>query len=331
MEQKFMDNKDKGRVMRTISVLPSLLTLCNFSSGFISMILCIQSTFWIQKGKYLADPVVSAQLIAKGNQYFEYACLIIFLGMIFDMMDGRVARMTNSQCQFGGELDSLADVCSFGLAPAVILGTLWVRIMPEGGQWWSLAVMAGVIYASCAALRLAIYNLGMSDKPKDYFSGLPSPAAAGAVVSAVLFFQQPWITGIWHNLYEAVFASTSLGQKGEKVLAVYAFSIYVIAVGLLMVSRFRFAHLTNLWFGKGKKFTFLVCAVIAVALLIYCTSFLLFLAFNAFIVICLFINIRNRIHNREHEIERDMSEVLSFDDHEEAADTGEKTENSETK
>lgn len=317
MEQRFMDNKDKGRVARTISVLPSLLTLCNFSSGFISMILCVQSMYWLQKGQLLNNPA----LVAQSQDYFKYACLIIFLGMIFDMMDGRVARMTNSQCQFGGELDSLADVCSFGLAPAVILGTLWTRVMPENGQWWSLAVMAGVIYAACAALRLAMYNLTMTDKPKDYFSGLPSPAAAGAVVAAVLFFHQPWVIGLWHEVYEALLSSTSFGQKGEKVLAVYVFSLYVIAVGLLMVSRFRFAHLTNLWFGKGKKFTFLICAVIAVALLVYCTAVMLFLAFNAFILICLFINIRNRLHNREHEIAKDLSEVLSFDDQDDAETT----------
>lgn len=316
MEQQ----KEKSRVAKTISVLPSLLTLCNFSCGFISMVLCVQSIFWLQKGQLTQN----LDLISKSGDYLEYACLIIFLGMVFDMMDGRVARMTNSQCQFGGELDSLADVCSFGLAPAVILATLWTRIMPDNAQWWSLAVMAGVIYAACAALRLAMYNLTICEKPKDYFSGLPSPAAAGAVVAAVIFLRQPFIIDAWKYFYDTLLASTSLGGKDWKVLAIYLFSFYVIAVGLLMVSRFRFAHLTNLWFGKGKKFTFLICAVIAVTLLIYCSSVMLFLGFNAFIVICLFINIRNRIHNREHEIDKDMSEVLSFDDQEESGESGEK-------
>lgn len=313
-----MEQKEKGRVARTISVLPSLLTLCNFSCGFISMVLCVQSTFWLQKGRFLQNPEVAADLISKSSQYLEYACLILFLGMVFDMMDGRVARMTNSQCQFGGELDSLADVCSFGLAPAVIVATLWTRIMPESGEWWSLAVMAGVIYAACAALRLAIYNLTISEKPKDYFSGLPSPAAAGAIVASVLFFNQPWIIDLWQEIYTALLSSTSLGHKGAKVLAIYCFSFYVIVVGLLMVSHFRFAHLANLWFGKGKKFTFLIVAVIIVTLLIYCTSVMLFLGFNAFILICLFINIRNRLRHREHETDKDMSDVLSFDDKEEA-------------
>lgn len=291
--------------MRTISVLPSLLTLCNFSSGFISAVLCVQSTFWYKSGNLI-----------KSTDYLEYACFVIFLGMVFDMMDGRVARMTNSQCQFGGELDSLADVCSFGVAPALILATMWTRVMPPEAQWWSLAVVAGVVYAACAALRLAIYNLSMSETPKNYFSGLPSPAAAGAVVASMLFFSQDYVINIWQHIYNSVLAETFLGKKDFKVVGIYLFSVYVIIIGLLMVSPFRFAHLTNLWFGKGKKLTFLVAVVVAAALLILYPNEMLFLGFNAFVVICLFINIRNKLSNREHEIEKDMTEVLSFDENE---------------
>lgn len=298
--------------MRKISVLPSLLTLCNFSCGFVSIILCIQSIYWRQGGN-----------AGRSDDYFHYACLIIFLGMVFDMMDGRVARMTNSQCQFGGELDSLADVCTFGVAPAVILGTLWVRVMPPHAQWWSLALIAGGVYAVCAALRLAMYNTTMSDKPKNYFSGVPSPAAAGAVVSSVLFFKQNLLVEGWQGMYDGLLAASMPATCDWKVMAVYLFSVYVIIVGLLMVSPFRFAHLTNLWFGKGKKFTFLIVAVIVAALLITYTATMLFLGFNAFIVICLFINIRNRLRNRENEIERDMNDVLSFGDEIEGAEAAE--------
>lgn len=313
-----MEGKEKGRVARTISVLPSLLTLCNFASGFLSIVLCIQSIFWFQKGQLLGNEA----FLAQSTNYFDYACLMIFLGMVFDMMDGRVARMTNSQCQFGGELDSMADVCSFGIAPGVILATLWIRVMPDGAQWWSLALVAAVVYAACAALRLAMYNLTICDKPKDYFSGLPSPAAAGAVVGSIMFLHQGYIVSAWKYLYTTVFSGMLGVEKDWRVLAVYLFSFYMIAIGLLMVSRFRFAHLTNLWFGKGKKFTFLVCALIVAALFILWHEIMFFLSFNAFVLICLFINIRNRIHNREHEIEKDMTDVLSFDE-EDGAENGE--------
>lgn len=288
--------------MRTISLLPSLLTLCNFACGFISAVLCIQSIYWQGKGNLVLS-----------SDYLQYAGLIIFLGMIFDMMDGRVARMTNSQCQFGGELDSLADVCSFGLAPAIILATFWIRVMPENAQWWSFALVGGIIYAACAALRLAMYNLTISGDAKDYFSGLPSPAAAGAVVSAALLLSDSYSVDLWRTVFDNTLAHTSLAEKGYKVTGIYIYSFYVMIVGLLMVSPFRFVHLANLWFGKGKKFTTLIFAVIIIAMMILCPNLMLFIGFNAFIVICLFINIRNRINNKEKDIQKDIEGVLSMD------------------
>ena len=146
--------------MRKISILPSILTLCNFSCGIISIILCIESLFF----KYNNEFELS-------NSYFIYACLIIFGGMVFDLFDGRVARMTHSESQFGAELDSLADVCTFGIAPAIILSTVWINTMKVGDKLWSIALLAGIIYAVCAVLRLAIYNLSASHEAKNYFSG----------------------------------------------------------------------------------------------------------------------------------------------------------------
>ncbi len=291
--------------MRTISLLPSLLTLCNFACGFISAVLCIQSIYWQGHGN-----------TDKSGEYLTYAGMIIFLGMIFDMMDGRVARMTNSQCQFGGELDSMADVCTFGMAPAIILATFWIRVMPDNAQWWSFALVAGVIYAACAALRLAMYNLTISEKAKDYFSGLPSPAAAGAVVSAALLFSQDNFISMWQSVFDSTLAHTFLVEKGYKITGIYIFSVYVMIVGLLMVSPFRFVHLANLWFGKGKKFTTLVFAIMIIMLMILVTKYVLFIGFNAFIVICLFINIRNRIRNKEADIQKDMEDMLSMDSEE---------------
>lgn len=286
-------------------MLPSLLTLCNFSSGFISIILGIQSIYWRGQGQ-----------IDKSNSLFTSACLVIFLGMVFDMLDGRVARMTNSQSKLGGELDSLADVCSFGIAPAVILGSLWIRVMPINAEWWSFAMVAGVIYACCAAIRLAVYNLHISDEATGHFSGLPSPGAAGAVVGAALFFSQDYIKQFWCSTYGSAsenFLNGVMAGRDSRVIAVYAFSLYVAVIGLMMVSNFRFAHAANIWLGKTKKVYTLVFFVIVFALLSLerTRPVVLFLGFNAYILVCLFVNIRNRLRHREEDIDHDMEEALN--------------------
>lgn len=296
-----------------ISILPSLLTLCNFACGLLSIMFCLQSIYW----RGLND-------VAKSGGLFEKACLMIFFGMIFDMLDGRVARMTNSQCEFGGQLDSFADACTFGIAPATILAALWVRVMPENAEWWSLALAAGLIYACCAVLRLAIYNLHISEEAKHHFSGLPSPGAAGAIIGAVLFFTQPALINAWNWLYSSTVQSTltkistTAAGKDYRVIAIYLFSVYVIIIGLLMVSHFRFAHAANIWLGKTKKlYSLLVIFLVITLLSVEATrSFALFLGFNAYVAICLFVNIRNRMKHREADIDRDIEEVLNIENRE---------------
>lgn len=135
---------------------------------------------------------------------FEAAVVAIMLAAVFDALDGRIARMLNGQSRFGEELDSLSDVVSFGVAPAIIL-YLWV-LAPAGAFGW-VAVLALCV---CAALRLARFNtkLGQGDLPPyayNYFTGVPAPAGAGlALLPLVLSFQtgpglftSPWLVGPW--------------------------------------------------------------------------------------------------------------------------------------
>ena len=225
--------------------------------------------------------------------------------------------MTNSQSKLGGELDSLADVCTFGIAPAVILGSLWIRVMPDTAQWWSFAMVAGVIYACCAALRLAIYNLHISEEATGHFNGLPSPGAAGAVVGAALFLSQDYMKELWNSLYSLVAANVNgvspTVAADYKTAGLYVFSVYVIILGLMMVSSFRFAHAANIWLGKTKKIYTLLFFVIVFALLSLerTRNIVLFLGFNAYIVVCMFVNVRNRLKHREAEIDRDMEDALN--------------------
>lgn len=151
-------------------------------------------------------------ILAGMDGKFEAAAIAMFVAMLFDGLDGRVARLTNTSTDFGVEYDSLSDMVSFGVAPAV-LSYSW--ILHEAGR---LGWAAAFIYASCAALRLARFNTQVSTVSKKYFVGLASPAAAGVVASMV-----------WAN-HDIVSTQTA---------AMVAAFVTAVA-GLLMVSNFQY-------------------------------------------------------------------------------------------
>jgi CDP-diacylglycerol--serine O-phosphatidyltransferase len=143
---------------------------------------------------------------------FELAAIAIFAAMIFDGLDGRVARMTNTQSDFGVQYDSLSDMVSFGVAPAVVAYGWGVSDLGK------LGLAAAFVYASCAALRLARFNVQAESSDGKVFTGLPSPAAAALVAGFV------WST------YELA-PSVALSVLGAVLTA---------AAGLLMVSNFKY-------------------------------------------------------------------------------------------
>lgn len=125
------------------------------------------------------------------NGNFEFAAIAIFIAMVMDGLDGRVARMTNTQSAFGAEYDSLSDMVSFGVAPALIL-YVWA-LKPLGKLGW----IAAFIYCACAALRLARFNTKLDDENQDkrYFQGLPSPAAAALLAGFVWVSYEYGVSG----------------------------------------------------------------------------------------------------------------------------------------
>lgn len=155
-------------------VLPNLFTVSSIFCGFYAISLCLDN----------AEPI-----------HLYRAAIAIFFGMFFDMFDGRVARMTKTQSDFGVQLDSLADVISFGAAPAVLL---WRWSLFELGF---LGLFIGFVYVACGALRLARFNVLAAREPKSaskHFVGLPIPLAAGTVIALVMSsypFDAPLIGG----------------------------------------------------------------------------------------------------------------------------------------
>jgi CDP-diacylglycerol--serine O-phosphatidyltransferase len=152
---------------RGVYLLPNLLTTAALFAGFYA-------------------------IVAAMNGKFEQAAVAVYIAMILDGLDGRVARLTNTQSEFGAEYDSLSDMVSFGVAPALVMYEWSLSSMVEyGWQWGKLGWLGAFIYVAAAALRLARFNTRASSTDKRYFQGLPSPAAAAVVAGMVwVFFDQ---------------------------------------------------------------------------------------------------------------------------------------------
>lgn len=280
--------------MRRVAMIPSLLTICNFSCGLLSAVLCVQAMRYFSRAQTLSQlRVDDLSKIFDANQAGEHmlywACIVIFLAMVFDMFDGQVARMTGSESKFGAELDSLADGCSFGLAPALIVTTLWIRSQPPTAKWYSFAMFAGIAYAACAIVRLARYNVEKSVADKNYFTGLPSPGAAGAIVSAVLFCLNGHLKFLWDWMAETIPVVRPSGEtyQPDEMMA-KSLGLYLLIIGLLMVTRLRFLHVANKYLGGRRRFTHLVIAIFLFILLLNSPAEFLFVAFNVYVVFCLF-------------------------------------------
>ena len=300
---------------RRVSFLPSLLTLGNFSCGFLSIVFCLNALYYdtlakasqmagtsvrilapedVDEGNALVHPPIpeADDYARRAARLLRLACYMIFLGMCFDVLDGRVARMTGTESRFGGELDSLADSATFGIAPGAVMATFWVQIRPDEKSWWGQVMIFGLVYAACAALRLARYNVETGGD-RNYFKGLPSPAAAGCVASAALVCVSgyPSLTAAWDAM-AGMWGTMAgwFGMRGDTrgdVWMVRMLALYTLAIGLLMVSRFRFVHFANRYIGGRRRFTSLVLAVFALALLWKYPVLTLFAAFNGYVVVCL--------------------------------------------
>ena len=156
VKQRALRRESDGLRARGIYLLPNLFTSAALFAGFYAIVQAM-------------------------NSHFEQSAIAIFIAMVLDGLDGRVARMTNTTSAFGAEYDSLSDMVSFGVAPALIM-YVWA-LKPMGKLGW----IAAFIYCACAALRLARFNTKLEDDHQDkrYFQGLPSPASAALLAGFV--------------------------------------------------------------------------------------------------------------------------------------------------
>ncbi|MCU0725076.1 MAG: CDP-diacylglycerol--serine O-phosphatidyltransferase [Planctomycetes bacterium] len=229
------------RRMRLIPFLPSLLTLGNLFCGFLAI-------------AYSADAV----LLAGSNREaavdrIALAGLVIFLAMVFDALDGRVARMTGQDSAFGEQLDSLSDMVSFGVAPAIMTKALAEQLLGLADQRVTLGFC--VFFVLCAALRLARYNVehDPGEGGQQSFLGLPSPGAAGMVAAIALFYDR---FHAWDH--------------SRTIIAVLPFAVPLL--GILMISRIRYPHVMNRFFRGTKPMKYLVFVAFAIVLAVVLRS-----------------------------------------------------------
>ena len=234
---------EKTPSKRGIYLLPSVLTTFGMFAGFYSIISSI-------------------------NGEFTIAAISIMIAMMWDTLDGRVARLTNTQSAFGAEYDSLADLVSFGLAPALLVYE-W-SLYELGRFGW----LAAFVYLACAALRLARFNTQVGTADKRFFQGLPSPAAAGVIASMI------WLK-IW------TFASFD----SEVIsLGYYLGAGITILCGILMVSNVRYYSFKELD-SKKASFRFLLLIVLSLIILMYKPNIILFTGFFLYLLSGPFITI----------------------------------------
>lgn len=217
-----------------------------------------------RKGIYLLPNLFTTSALFSGffavvagiNGEFTSAAAAIFIAMVLDGLDGRVARMTNTQSAFGAEYDSLSDMISFGMAPALVAFT-WI-LQDIGKTGWVVAFL----YVACAALRLARFNVQIGSVDKKWFIGLPSPSAAALVAASV-----------W------TFHSFDADAFGFKLLML----VVVGAAGILMVSNIRYYSFKDLDFKKPVPFVVLLAVVLGFVMISVQPSVMLLLLFGAYV------------------------------------------------
>ena len=217
------------KVKRGVYLLPNILTTFGLFAGFFAIILAI-------KGQY-ADAAVA-----------------IFIAMLWDGLDGRVARLTNTQSAFGEQYDSMADLVSFGLAPALLMYNYLLE--PLGKIGW----LGAFVYAAAGALRLARFNTQIATQDKRYFQGLPSPAAAALIAGMV-----------WTN--EMVSMEPYVGHLPSLAWVI------LVGAGMLMVSNMRYYSFKEINLKGRSSFKLLLLATLIIIVITIWPSAILFTFF----------------------------------------------------
>jgi len=232
MKDKYRDSEENAP-HRGVFLLPNLLTTGGLFAGVYSILASVRGDYWTA------------------------ACAIL-VANVFDILDGRVARMTRTTTRFGIEYDSLADVIAFGVAPGILVYTWALQ------QWGNVGWLAASTYVACGALRLARFNVQYESSEKRHFLGLPIPAAAEVIATLVLLYYY-------------------FGGEGETHKRI-TLLLTTFALAGLMVSSFRYFSFKEGELLRRQPFWSLVAVVLTLALVVAIPQIMLFLTFTIYAV-----------------------------------------------
>ena len=247
--RRYENSVKPPRPRKGLYILPSIFTAGNIAAGYYAISQAIQGT--------ASDP-----------WHFDQAAKAIGVAIVLDFFDGGVARLTNTTSPFGGELDSLADVIAFGIAPAILAWTWGFRMLPLAGdsdvraRVIQLGAIATFIFLLAGACRLARFNIQVNPQPSNpgrpgrkYFVGMPIPAAAGAVAAVVHLVQGNPLQVWWLSI---------------------GWGVFVFALAFLMVSTWRFVSFKGINFRQPQNFRWLIVIGAVIALIWFSSQYVLF-------------------------------------------------------
>lgn len=289
MEDQQSQPKHKG-LKKGLYVIPSAFTAANIGMGFLSVLSSLRGFQLIA-----AAPEHAAQ-------YFDYSAKAIGFAILFDTLDGRVARMTKTSTEIGVQLDSLADVLTFGIAPTILVfGWAIGASFPEGSPIYNIGLFVLFMYLMCGAFRLARFNLqamrprvlseGVQKIDKKSFVGLPIPMGASLIAAIVHFTPYPL------NFY------------GEPLARFYSLllMILVAGLGLLMVSTIRYPSFKNV--GSSRRSVYLILLIAAVGMLVWLYSQYVLLAITVSFVSYGLINYLLGLFRRKPKIKHQEEQI----------------------
>ncbi len=257
--------------MKPIAVLPTLCTLGNAVCGLLAIAKGVDAVTVLFHG---AEGTLD---VAGFHSRMATACFLVFLAMIFDALDGRIARITRVTSDFGAQLDSLIDMLTFGVAPALLAKFLFecTRIIQDQPTFRPKVVFVMcALYVCAAALRLARFTVETDDDAEshDFFRGLPTPAAAACLSSLILFYVHlgdpdtpALLRWIQPKLLWAVLFATPI-------------------LGLFMISRIQYVHLANRYMRGKRPYTYVAQIVFVLILLAVVTEWALFLGAMTYVL-----------------------------------------------
>jgi CDP-diacylglycerol--serine O-phosphatidyltransferase len=231
--------------MRKVFLLPSLITCASMFCGLMAILNVLNVTEY------------GGQM---DNHRYMFSCWLILAAAVLDLLDGLVARLTRTESLFGAQLDSLADVVAFGVAPAILIYTRMSNLENR-----HIAEGTAMFFAVCGALRLARFNVQKTRVEKKSFTGLPIPAGAGMVVSSFLFFQR-------------------IDPEWDKKFILNFLPVMMLGLAFLMVSTISYPSFKQLKLERRKQFDVLPLLLLFLALLVILKEFLEAIVFFGFAI-----------------------------------------------